>query len=62
MKQKQAEKITDRLFNELGANIQFNVMDLNKIAGPVESLLLAGGTEQAAREAMQSGINTYRRN
>lgn len=59
---KKVESKVERLFNDLGKNIQFNLMDLGKIARPVEDLLLAGGTDEAATDLMNAQIAKYRQN
>lgn len=59
---KAIERKVEKLFSELGSNIQFNFTDLNKLCAPVEALLAAGGTDDAARAMMTANIAKYRQN
>lgn len=54
-----AEKV-DLLFKKLGSNVQFNIMDLGKINDSAEQVLINGGTDDAAEEAMKAAITQYR--
>jgi hypothetical protein len=62
MRLKQAERIAEQIFYKIANGVQFNIFDLSKVSKPAESVLLAGGTVEAATEAMQAAVQIYRLN
>lgn len=63
---KKANKVIDNqvqaIFKKIGCGIQFNIMDLGKIADAAKNVLIAGGDAVAAEEAMAGAIALYRAN
>ena len=57
---KKIQNKAEQMFYKLGKNIQFNMMDLGKISKAAESVLIAGGTDEAAESAMSNAISQYR--
>lgn len=60
LSKKKIEDAAEKIFNRIGKNIQFNIMDLGKISKAAEDVLSAGGTEEAAEAAMKEAIEKYK--
>jgi len=59
MSKRAVEKTYDKLFKEMGSNIQFNIMDLGKMHKEVVTAMHAG---EDPAEAMAAAIKKYRHN
>jgi hypothetical protein len=59
---KKLDKVVELMFYKLANGIQFNIMDLGKVANAAKKILLAGGELENAEAAMQVAIAQYRMN
>lgn len=62
MTAKKAGKIVNDLYSKNGHGVQVSIMDLGKISGPAEKILMDGGSEEDAEKAVKDGIEKYRKN
>lgn len=60
--EKAAKAKVEAMFYKLGNNVQINIMDLGKVARPVETMLINGGTDDDAEALMMVQIAKYRLN
>lgn len=54
-----AETISSQMFKAFANCVQFNMMDLGKVLDAPRSILLAGGSEAEAEEAIKLAIAKY---
>lgn len=59
---KEAEKITEILFKEHCAGVQFDIFDLTKVMTPVESLYIKTQDLELCKALIQDLREKYRRN
>ena len=59
---KQVERNAAGVFYKLANGVQFNIMNLEKVIGPVRKVLMEGGTLAQAEAALLITIAQYREN
>lgn len=60
--EKKIESMVETMYYSIGYGVQISILDISKVWGAAKQILMAGGGEESAKQAMALAIAQYRKN